>query len=78
MLKIKLNQAEYKYFCQSTFIGKKYHLLLASSKQENDYYILNVSEDQADEIRDLCGEKLQITGFDEKYQLTSQGKSWNP
>lgn len=36
--------------------------------------MLNISEDQADEIRDLCGEQLQLVGFDEKYDLTLEGK----
>ncbi len=38
----------------------KYRKLLFSSQQQNDKYALKISEDQADEIRDLCGEQLQI------------------
>ena len=37
-------------------------------------YKLDVSEDLADEIRDLCGEQLHLVGFDEKYAATPEGK----
>jgi len=33
-----------------------------------------VHEQQADEIRDLCSNELQVKGFDEKYELTPVGK----
>jgi len=35
---------------------------------------ISLSEDQADELRDLCGDRLQTHGFDEKYQPTEEGK----
>jgi hypothetical protein len=74
MLKIELNRNEYNYLCQESFLKGKYRKLLFSSKQDDDKYSLKISEDQADEIRDLCGEQLQIIGFDKKYELTSEGK----
>lgn len=33
-----------------------------------------ISEEKADEFRDLCTEQLQLIGFDEKYELTSEWK----
>ena len=74
MLKIELNRNEYGYLCQASFLGEKYRKLLFSSKQNGDKYSLKISEDQVDEMRDLCGEQLQIVGFDEKYELTQEGK----
>ena len=74
MLKIELNRNEYGYLCQASFLGDKYRKLLFSSKQNDGKFSLKISEDQADEIRDLCGEQLQIVGFDEKYELTQEGK----
>lgn len=35
---------------------------------------LILSEDRADEIRDKCGEILQLIGFDASYDLTESGK----
>jgi hypothetical protein len=74
MLKIELNRSEYNYLCQASFLENKYRKLLFSSEQHDDKYSLKILEDQADEIRDLCGERLQIAGFDEKYELTPEGK----
>lgn len=74
MLKIELNRNEYNYLCQASFLDDKYRKLLFSGQQADGKYLIKVSEDQADEIRDLCGEQLQITGFDEKYELTYEGK----
>lgn len=44
------------------------------SEKEKDFLILECSEDQADDIRDKCSEKLQLVGFDEKYELNFEGK----
>ena len=44
------------------------------TEREENAYVVNISEDQADEIRDLCGDQLQLVGFDEKYDPTSEGK----
>jgi len=33
-----------------------------------------VSIDEYDHLRDLCGEKLQVSGFDENYNPTQEGK----
>ncbi|MET1218962.1 MAG: hypothetical protein ABWW63_04940 [Glaciecola sp.] len=33
-----------------------------------------LNEDQADELRDLCNEKLDICGYDENYKLNENGK----
>lgn len=35
---------------------------------------INVSEDQAEEIRDFCSDKMQEIGFDASYELTAEGK----
>lgn len=74
MLKIEMNESEYNYLCQAPFLENKYLELLFSSRRDDDMYSLKISEDQADEIRDLCTEQLQIAGFNEKYELTPEGK----
>lgn len=42
--------------------------------KKTDDYLLVFSEDQADELRDLCGKQLEMIGFDENYKLTRKGK----
>jgi hypothetical protein len=74
MLRIKLNKKEYNYLCQATFINESCKNLLSSSQTDDDTYLITISEDQADEIRELCGEQLQVIGFDDKYELTLEGK----
>ena len=71
-MKIELNKDEYTYLCHESFLEDKYKKLLFSSHQHDGKYLLKISEDQADEIRDLCGEQLQIVGFDRNYELTSE------
>ena len=74
MLKIELNKNEYNYLCRAPFLNSKCKKRFFSGHQYHDKYLITISEDQADVIRDLCGEQLQIVGFDEKYELTSEGK----
>jgi hypothetical protein len=74
VLEIELNEKEHEYLCRAFFLANRYKDILASSEHHDDKYSLKISEDQADEIRDLCGEELQLVGFDEKYDLTSEGK----
>lgn len=72
---IKLNQDEYSYLCKASFLPDRLRqLFFLTERREENAYMLNISEDQADEIRDLCGEQLQLVGFDEKYDPTPEGK----
>lgn len=74
MVEIKLNKNEYDYLRRASFLSKNIQDVLFSCKQYNENFLLEISPNQADEIRDLCGEQLQFVGFDEKYELTYEGK----
>lgn len=74
MLKIRLNSDEYNYIYKTKFLDEKYLKLFSLPQKEDNNYLLMFSEDQADELRDLFGEQLQKTGFDEKYELTKTGE----
>jgi len=74
MLKIELNKNEYNYLCKASFLDNKCRKLVSSGQHYKNKYLINVSDDQADVIRDLCGEQLQVVGFDEKYELTPEGE----
>jgi hypothetical protein len=72
MIKIKLNKNEYLYLTQMNFISKNHKV--TSDPNVKDIFILECTADQADEIRDKCSEKLQFVAFNEKYELTNEGK----
>ena len=73
-IKIKLSKPEYTYLCLAMFIKKRHKESLFSAQQVNDVHLINISEDQANEIRDLCRKQLQITGFNENHELTPEGE----
>ncbi len=71
---IKLNEDEFKYISSASFLSEKLRKNLTQGLQNNSPpYLLNLSEDIADEYRDLFGEQLQINEFDENYELTKEG-----
>jgi hypothetical protein len=72
---IKLKKAEFVYLMTSQFIpfNLKY-LIRFYNKINDDNYILTISEENADLLRDLFGEQLQFSGFDEQYKLTEEGE----
>ncbi|MDD5373280.1 MAG: hypothetical protein PHO62_07650 [Sulfurimonas sp.] len=37
----------------------------------------SLSDEIADDIRDLCTEKLDVSGYDEDYNLTEEGEMLN-
>ena len=74
MLTINLNKYEYEYILQSYIFKKNYLDILSPPNQNENNYSLKISEDQADDLRDLLGEQLQLAGFDEKYLLTREGE----
>jgi hypothetical protein len=57
MSKISLSKPQYTYLCQAAFIQKRHRESLFSAQQISDDHLISVSEDQANEIRDLCGEQ---------------------
>lgn len=74
MVKINLSESEYIYLCEAGFVQNRHRESFFSAKKNIDTYVISLSESQADELRDLCGEQLQIAGFDENYELTDEGK----
>lgn len=74
MLKVKLTDKEYSYIHKAKFLDENHRKLFLLPQKEGTEYVLNFSEDQADKLRDLCGEQLQVAGFNENYELTREGK----
>ncbi|MFI5334210.1 MAG: hypothetical protein ACHQT8_03465 [Chlamydiales bacterium] len=73
-MEIGLTHFEYQYLCHAPFLTDDLRKTLFASETHDDMFLLKISQDQADELRDLCGEQLQLVGFDAKYNPTSEGK----
>ena len=72
---IKLNNEEFSYITSAGFLPNEVHNLITHSNKKNSAnYILKISEENADILRDLFGEQLQLVGFDENYKLTKEGQ----
>lgn len=73
LVAIKLTKDEYEYLCKARFLPNEIKKILFSIKKKDDHFFMNLTEDLADAIRDLCGERLQLAGFDDKYTPTKEG-----
>lgn len=72
---IKLNKNQFDYLSYS--LAEEHEALRLRLKQinkENQFIIIEIDEETADEIRDWAGDKLQRKGFNINYELTSEGK----
>ena len=74
MVAIRLEKDEFDFLNKGSFLSNELKALLCSAERKNNTYLLNISQDHADQIRDLCGEQLQLIGFDQDYGLTPEGK----
>ena len=71
---VELNQIEYDYLLQATFLPKTLKKCFFSVNQTPDKHQLKTAPIFADEIRNLCGTQLQLYGFDENYEPSPEGK----
>ena len=74
MLRIKLNQNEYDYLQKSLFVLDGGWDCLRNAKFDCTTHVLEITSEKADELREFLGDRLQIAGFDENYELTAEGK----
>ena len=68
-MKIKLTSPEAKYLNQTALLDNLSHQM-----EGKEPIYLSIEPDQVNELRDKLGEFLQDSGFDEEYELTSDGK----
>jgi hypothetical protein len=72
---IKLAETEREYLV--TVVLKNHSSLMniiEQSTKEKGKFLIDIDNVLADEIRDLCSEQLQKSGFDENYNLNEEGK----
>jgi hypothetical protein len=48
--------------------------LRVSGAPDGSEFILEIDPETADELRDRCGEELQLHGFDKEYRPTREGR----
>jgi len=72
---VKISQTQKDYLVHSLLKGKS---SLIAELEKGDFkfgkWHICISSDCADEIRDLCLLKIQLSGFDENYRLTILGE----
>jgi len=71
-MKIQLTENEFNYFLSQNFFPEKYKGFLKNNIDVN--FKLTITEDDADEIREICMDYLPVYGFDSNYELNEQGK----
>ena len=75
IMRVRLTKAEFEYLSSGVFLPDNLlRLILSAAKSFEKSYVLQLSEDDADEIRDLCAEHLPMVGFDDNYDLTKEGE----
>ncbi|MGK7899211.1 MAG: hypothetical protein AB4372_37745 [Xenococcus sp. (in: cyanobacteria)] len=71
---INLTVKEFQYLFSENFLPSELlNKIYNSSHMINNSYEIIMSEDEANIARDLCGELLQIKGFDENYEPSQEG-----
>ena len=75
MREIILTNQELIYLKSRKFLSKPLFDIVDTAKKNNTAkYRLLIPEDDMDKIRNLCGEQLQLIGFDKDYNLTKDGE----
>lgn len=75
MKKVRLSEEEYEYLSSTAFLSKSLRekLIKPTGIGRLDRTV-QISEEDAELIRDLCCEELAVKGFDENYAPTKEGK----
>ena len=72
---IKLNKSQFNFLSYSlSDEHEELKLELKQIRNENNFVIIEIDEETADEIHDWASDELQRKGFDKNYELTSEGK----
>ena len=71
MMTIQLTKQEFDTLMANDFLPEKYRELL--KKNITDTYVVDLDEDSADEIREVCLEELPLSGFNEDYSPNEKG-----
>lgn len=73
-MRVKLSSHQKEYLLKSVLNESPLSSVGENITKKNNSYYVDVTEEQADNIRDLCCDKLDIYGYDEDYELSSVGE----
>ena len=73
-MKIQLNNKQFEYLKSNLLLDRNEFAAYFDSIAIHHKYLIDIPENSLDEIRDWAGEQLQKVGFNEKYELTDDGK----
>ena len=72
---IKMLKSERDYLLENVLVNNvTLTEIIKKAHFANGKFEIEIEIELADEIRDLCSERLQIEGFDKDYELTEDGK----
>ena len=71
---VKLNKSIFKYLLFELGKEKSKLIPMLSYRVKDNKFLLNIDEGVADDIRDWAGEKFQKVGFDQDYNITTEGE----
>ena len=75
MKNIKLTEEEVEYFKSAVFLEKYLKCIVFNSMAcKKKIFTLIISEELVDELRDVFGEQMELTGFDENYEPNKEGR----
>lgn len=74
-MEVKLNKAQ-KEFLMEEVLESHSSLkgIIEHATPHFEKCLIEIQPDMAEQIRDLCADRLMIIGFDEEYRLTKEGK----
>jgi hypothetical protein len=73
-MKVVLNTRLFEYLLRSSFLSPRERALIMMAAPSEKGYCIEVSDGDADAIRDACGEQLQRVGFGVDYKTTPEGE----
>ena len=72
-MRVRLTADEIEYLRNGGFLDEAAKMALMRGTFSGEEYLAELSPDDADAIRDACGEQLQRVGFDQDYKPTKEG-----
>lgn len=70
---VTLTENERHVLMTSVLLPETLRSVVNSARQSGRNWTLEISDDDANEVRDLCGDRLQEVGFDERYEPNEAG-----
>jgi hypothetical protein len=73
-MEVRFTPEQIRYLLKSSFLDEGGRLALMQANHVEKDYIAEMSSEEAETLRDACGEQLQRAGFDEEYKTTKEGE----